>query len=289
MNKATKPVLFLLLFSGLILLLFLAMQPAEVIYFLKHIAILVPKGWVAREERNLLLIIQAIMLLIVIPVYLFTFIFSWKYRKGGNAKFDPDLIDNRNAEIAWWGIPTVLTIVVAILTYVKTAQLDPYKPLVSDKKERTIQVVALQWKWLFIYPEEQIASVNFFQFPEKTPIRFEITADAPMNSFWIPHLGGQIYAMPAMRTLLHLIADEQGDFRGSSANLSGEGFAGMTFIARASSEEEFENWVANTKETAQMIDYAELAKPSMNNPVETYRSSEGLFNEILMKYMKPSP
>ncbi len=286
MKKAATPVLFLLLFSGLILLIFLAMQPIEVITFLEQIAILAPKGWVAREERNLLLIIQAVMLLIVIPIYLFTFIFSWKYRSGGKAKFDPDLIDNRNAEIAWWGIPTVLTIVIAVLTYVKTAQLDPYKPLVSDQKEKTIQVVALQWKWLFIYPEEQIASVNFVQFPEKTPIRFEITADAPMNSFWIPHLGGQIYAMPAMRTFLHLIADEKGDFRGSSANLSGEGFAGMTFIARASSEEEFENWVAKTQETTNMIDYGELVKPSMNHPVELHRSSEGLFDEILMKYTK---
>ena len=105
-----------------------------------------------------------------------------------------------------------MTIAIAILTYIKTDQLDPYKPIPSDKEHMTIQVVALQWKWLFIYPEEQIASVNFFQFPAGTPVRFEITADAPMNSFWIPHLGGQIYAMPGMQTLLHLIADESGDY-----------------------------------------------------------------------------
>ena len=129
-----------------------------------------------------------------------TFIFSWKYRSDNTkAKYDPDLVDNRLAEYLWWGIPFVFTVIVGVLTWVKTYQLDPYKPLEHDKKPMTIQVVALQWKWLFIYPEEKIASVNFLQFPKDVPIHFEITADAPMNSFWIPHLGGQIYAMPKMR------------------------------------------------------------------------------------------
>jgi len=287
MKQATMPVLFLLLFAGLILLIVLIMQPLEVVTFLDYIAVLAPKGYIAREERNLLLILQAIMLLIVIPVFIFTFIFSWKYsHQNKKAKYDPDLVDNRTAEYFWWGIPTVLTIAVAILTYVKTDQLDPYKPIPSDKKSMTIQVVALQWKWLFIYPEEQIASVNFLQIPAGIPIRFEITADAPMNSFWIPHLGGQIYAMPGMKTNLHLIADEAGDFRGSSANLSGEGFAGMHFITRASTEEEFQNWIANAKQSAKTFQYKELAKPSMNNPVEIYQPEEGLFDQIVMKYMK---
>ncbi len=276
----------MLLFSGIILLIVLIMQPLEVITFLDYIAILAPKGYIGFEERNLLLIIQAIMLLIVIPVYLFTFIFSWKYNsQREHAKYDPDLIDNRVAEYFWWGIPTVLTLLVCALTYVKTAQLDPYKPIPTDKKAMTIQVVALQWKWLFIYPEEQIASVNFFQFPVGTPIRFEITADAPMNSFWIPHLGGQIYAMPGMKTLLHLIADETGDYRGSSANLSGVGFAGMVFIARASTQEAFQTWLAQAKESAKTIEYQELAKPSTDNPVEIYQAGTGLFDQILMKYM----
>ncbi len=282
-----RSVFFLLLFSGLILLTVLIMQPLEVITFLDYIAILAPKGYIGLEERNLLLILQAIMLLIVIPVYLFTFIFSWKYNAGNkNAKYDPDLVDNRTAEYFWWGIPTVLTIAIAILTYVKTAELDPYKPIASDKKPMTIQVVALQWKWLFIYPEEQIATVNFFQFPIGTSIRFEITADAPMNSFWIPHLGGQIYAMPGMKTLLHLIADEPGNYRGSSANLSGEGFAGMSFIAKASTDEEFQKWVAEAKASPKTFEYKELAKPSMNNPIEIYQSEIGLFDQIIMKYMK---
>lgn len=287
MQKVRTSVFFLLLFSGLVLLVFLIMQPLEVITFIDYIAILAPKGMIGLEERNLLLVLQAIMLLVVIPVYFFTFVFSWKYNsQRKNAKYDPDLIDNRVAEYFWWGIPTVLTIAIAILTYIKTDQLDPYKPIPSDKKQMTIQVIALQWKWLFIYPEEGIASVNFLQIPVGTPVRFEITSDAPMNSFWIPHLGGQIYAMPGMRTLLHLIADEAGDFRGSSANLSGEGFAGMSFITRASTEEAFQKWVAEAKGTIKALDYKELAKPSKNNPVAIYQPEPGLFDQIVMKYMK---
>ena len=119
----------------------------------------------------------------------------------------------------------------------------------------TIQVVALQWKWLFIYPEENIATVNFLQFPVDTPIHFEITADAPMNSFWIPHLGGQIYAMPKMKTEFYLIANEAGDFRGSSANLSGVGFSGMHFIARASSNEDYDQWVQSAQQSTQVLNF----------------------------------
>lgn len=278
---------YLLLISGLILLIFLIMQPLEVITFLDYIAVLAPKGRIALEERNLLLIVQAIMLLVVIPVYLFTFIFSWRYSaQRAKGKYDPDLVDNKVAEWFWWGIPTILTAAICILTYYKTDQLDPYKPIPSDKKEMTIQVIALQWKWLFIYPEEQIASVNFLQIPVGRPIRFDITADAPMNSFWIPHLGGQIYAMPGMRTRLNLIADEAGDFRGSSANLSGVGFADMTFKVKASTEEEFQNWIFEARNNAQAMDYETLAKPGVMKAASTYQMQSGLFDQIIRRYMK---
>lgn len=278
---------YLLLVSGLILLIFLIMQPWEVITFRDYIAILAPKGRIALEERNLLLIVQAIMLIVVIPVYLFTFIFSWRYSaQREKGKYDPDLVDNKVAEWFWWGIPTVITAAICILTYYKTDQLDPYKSIPSEKPEMTVQVVALQWKWLFIYPEEQIASVNFLQIPVGRPVRFEITADAPMNSFWIPHLGGQIYAMPGMRTKLNLIADEAGDFRGSSANLSGVGFADMTFKVKASTDEEFQNWVTSARGSAQAMDYESLAKPGLMKSAEMYRFQAGLFDQIIMKYMK---
>lgn len=290
--KGKKFVPLMLLFTGIILFFILIMQPLTILHFKENIAVLFPKGIIGLEERNLLLIIQALMLLVIVPVYILTFIFSWKYRAHKpNATYDPDLVDNTLAEYIWWGLPLILTLIIAVITWVKTYELDPYKPLESDKKPITIQVVALQWKWLFLYPEEEIASVNFLQFPEKTPINFEITADAPMNSFWIPHLGGQIYAMPAMQTKLHLIADEAGDFRGSSANISGKGFAGMHFIARASSEEEYRKWVESVKKSTNTFNrqqYDLLAAPSENNPVESFQlKDKDLFTQIIMKYMHP--
>lgn len=292
MDKTRKPVLYMLVFTGIILFLTLIMQPFQVFHFKEYIALLYPKGIIALEERNLLLIIQALMLFVIIPVYILTFIFSWKYRANNpKAKYDPDLVDSNLAEYIWWGVPLVLTLIIGALTWIKTYELDPYKPIESEKKTMTIQVVALQWKWLFIYPEEKIASVNFLQFPKDTPIHFEITADAPMNSFWIPHLGGQIYAMPKMKTELYLIANEFGDFRGSSANLSGEGFAGMHFTSRSSSEEDYRAWVDSAKKMENHLsfdEYEKLALPSQNNPVALYLlEDEKLFDQIIMKYMHP--
>lgn len=292
MKMRKKPVLFMLVFSGLILLIILIMQPLQILHFREKIAMLFPKGIIALEERNLLFIIQALMLLIIIPVYILTFIFSWIYRADNpKGKYDPDLVDNRIAEYIWWGIPCLMVLIVSILTGIKTYQLDPFKSIESKKEEMTIQVIALQWKWLFIYPKEKIASVNFVSFPKDTPIRFEITADAPMNSFWIPHLGGQIYAMPKMKTILNLIGNEVGDFRGSSANISGEGFAGMTFITRVSSEEDYQQWLNSAKQasnTLNLEEYNQLASPSLNNPVEIFQlEDQSLFDQILNKYMHP--
>lgn len=292
MAQRNKPVLYMLVGSAIILLIILLMQPLQIIRFHPDIDLLFPKGVVALEQRNLLYIIQALMLLVIIPVYVLTFIFSWKYRSGNpKLNYDPDLIDNVFAEIIWWGIPLIMTAIIAVITWQKTHELDPYKPLKSDKKAMTIQVVALQWKWLFIYPEEKIASLNFFQFPKNTPIHFEITADAPMNSFWIPRLGGQIYAMPKMRTELYLMADEEGDFRGVSANISGVGFAGMNFIARASDDEKYHQWVESAKKSTKLLskdEYKILAAPSQNNPEVIYQLKEdNLFNQIIMKYMHP--
>lgn len=291
-GKRKKPVAILLLGTAIILFLFLLMQPFEVFKFRENIAVLFPEGIIGIEQRNLLLVIQGIMLLVVIPVYILTFIFSWVYRADNKkAKYDPELVDNLYAEIIWWGLPLVLTVIIAVITLVKTYELDPFSPIASENKPITIQVVALQWKWLFIYPDEKIAALNFVQFPKKTPIRFEITADAPMNSFWIPHLGGQIYAMPKMKTILHLIADEEGDFRGSSANLSGEGFAGMHFITRASTEEEFAKWLEEAKNSSKTLnweEYEKIAAPSQNQPIEIYRlGDDKLFDTILNKYMHP--
>lgn len=285
-------VTFMLFCTAIIIFLILIMQPLTLWKYQDHIAVLFPKGIIGIEERNLLLIIQGIMLLVIIPVYILTFVFSWKYRANKHREvYQPDMADSVLAEYIWWGTPLIFTLIIAVMTWIKTYELDPFKPIESHKKPVTIQVVALQWKWLFIYPEEKIATLNFFQFPKEIPLQFEITADAPMNSFWIPHLGGQIYAMPNMRTKLNLIAHEEGDFRGSSANISGEGFAGMHFIARATSEEQFQQWLKSAKQSSKVLnfdEYNKLALPSENNPVEIYQlKDDHLFNQIIRKYSHP--
>jgi cytochrome o ubiquinol oxidase subunit II len=292
MEKKTKSIFNKLLFSGIILLIILLMQPVEMYLFIKDIDVLFPKGLIALKQRNLLLFIQVFMLIFIIPIYIFTFIFSWWYRaENKKSKYDPHLVDHKVAEFIWWGLPLIFTVIVATITWQKTYELDPYRPLVSDKKPIDIEVVALQWKWLFIYPEEKVASVNSLHIPKDTPIHFYITSDAPMNSFWIPSLAGQIYAMPGMRTELHLIANEEGSFRGSSANISGKGFAGMTFMTEATSEESYKEWIDSAKEsdnTLNMTEYKKLAAPSENDPIKLYQLEDiDLFNEIIMKYMKP--
>ena len=292
MRIQKKSLFYLLFFTGIILFLFLGMQVLQIYQFKEYIAVLFPSGTIALEQRNLLFLVQALMLIIVLPVYVLTFIFSWKYRADNKkADYDPHMVDNWIAECFWWGIPIVLTTIVSVITWQKTHELDPYKPIESEKKAITIQAVALQWKWLFIYPEENIASVNFLQIPVGTPIRFEITADAPMNSLWIPELGGQIYAMPAMRTELNLIATEPGDFRGSSAQISGEGFAGMHFIARATTDAAYAEWLKKAKEAKDTLSsetYPELATPSKNVSPQLYQlQNNQLFDEIMMQYIHP--
>jgi cytochrome o ubiquinol oxidase subunit 2 len=275
-------------------LLFVVVVAVSALLLREHnFAVLNPKGLIAHNEYRLILFASLLSLFVVIPVFAMTFFIVWRYRASNSrAAYRPEWDHNRTAEAIWWGIPLLLILVLAIVTWKSSHDLDPYKPLSSTKQPVTIQVVALQWKWLFIYPEHNVASVNFLQIPTDTPINFQVTADAPMNSFWIPQLGGQIYAMNGMTTKLHLLADEPGDYRGVSANLSGEGFSGMDFIARASSEAEFDAWVSKAKQSDKQLtkaSYADLAKPSKNAPVTLYRAeAQGLYGTVLMKYMMPS-
>ncbi|MDB5186830.1 MAG: Ubiquinol oxidase subunit 2 [Candidatus Saccharibacteria bacterium] len=257
-----------------------------------HIDILNPKGLIAEKEYNLLVFTTLLGFVIVIPVFILAITIAWRYREGNTkAKYTPNVSGNRIAETIWWGIPILLIAILSVVTWTSTYDLDPHKPLASDVKPITIQVVALDWKWLFIYPEQKIASVNLVQIPVDTPINFVITADAPMNSFWIPQLGGQIYAMAGMTTKLHLNATEKGDYKGSSANISGEGFSGMKFIARASSKEEFNAWVNVVKASPEHLtnaEYTALAKPSKDAPVTYYSATaDDLYDTILMQYMMP--
>ncbi len=281
-----KPYKIIFLIIAIITIILLSIQYISQ----QNIAVLNPKGMIAIKQRDLIYWSIGLMCIVVIPVFIMTLIFSWKYRKSNTkAKYSPDWGHSTLAEIVWWGVPLAIIVVLAIMTWKSSFELNPFKPIVNDKKPIQIQVVALDWKWLFIYPEQNIATVNYVQFPEKTPLNFEITSDAPMNSFWIPQLGGQIYAMPAMRTKLHLIANETGNFRGSSANISGTGFSGMFFTAVSSTEQDFDAWVASVKETGSTLslqEYEELVKPSQYHPVTYYSQVENnLFNQIIMKYM----
>jgi len=253
-----------------------------------------PKGQVGIEQRNLILIATGLMLLVVIPVIFMTIAFAWKYRASNKAAtYTPDWSHSTKIEVAVWSIPVLIIIALGYITYISTHELDPYRPIESDVKPVTIEVVALDWKWLFIYPEQGIATVNKIVFPAHTPINFKITSDAVMNSFFIPGLGGQIYAMAGMQTKLHLIADRNAEMDGISANYSGAGFTGMKFKAISTTQEDFDAWVSEVKKSPKQLDqaeYAALAKPSQNNPVELYSSvTPNQFQIIVDKYegMKP--
>lgn len=284
MKKIFKIFVSVLIFVGII--------AVTMIYIRSNsIDVLEPKGIVALKEKDIIVTSSLLMLIIVIPTLFLTCIFAWRYRESQNAKHTPDWEHNSIAEYCWWGVPSVIIIVLAVITYRTSHELNPFKPLESNKKPIHIQAVALQWKWLFIYPEEGIATMNYIKFPVDTPVNFEITADAPMNSFWIPQLGGQIYAMPAMRSKLSLIASETGTFRGLSANFSGTGFAGMKFQAMSVEDAAYVSWLADAKGSSKILDLAEydqMVPPSENNPAETYiLKDDQLFNQILMKYMEP--
>lgn len=251
--------------------------------------VLNPEGQIAERQKDLIVFASLLSLIVVLPVFVLTIFIATRYREGNKkARYEPDWDRNLALETTWWAIPTALIVILSVITWRTTHELDPFKPLASNTTPITIQVVALDWKWLFIYPEQGIATVNYFQFPENTPIDFQITADAPMNSFWIPALGGQIYAMSGMSTQLHLIANETGTYRGSSANISGAGFAGMKFTAQSTTNGEFTDWVRQIKATASpigMADYTELSEPSRDEPEALYALKEpDLFNQVLAQF-----
>jgi cytochrome o ubiquinol oxidase subunit 2 len=247
-----------------------------------------PKGVIAREERNIMIAAVALMLLIVLPVYVLIFGFAWRYRAGNSTTKPRESRERPSFEIALWLLPTGVVVLLGILGWQGTHALDPYKPIESTARPITIQVVALNWKWLFIYPEQNIATVNFVAFPERTPLNFELTADAPMNSFWIPELGGQMYAMAGMITRLHLMADGPGEFSGSAAEINGAGFASMRFVAKAMTQADFGRWVATVRESSLVLSsdvYDKLAKPSERYPVTYFASVEpNLERSIVFKY-----
>jgi cytochrome o ubiquinol oxidase subunit 2 len=247
------------------------------------------RGIVGDAQRDTLYFAVLTMLIIVLPVFFLLFFIAFRYRDSNKrAKYTPDWASNRVLEAIWWGVPIIIILVLSVLTWKTSHSLDPYRPLESSKTPLNIQVVALQWKWLFIYPDHDVASIGEFAMPVDTPVNFTITSDAPMNSFWIPQLGGQVYAMAGMSTKLHLSARMAGEYRGSSANISGEGHSSMTFTARAMSGSDFAAWITQAGKSSESLDataYESLRLPSKHAGVKHYRlSSPDLYETIVGRY-----
>lgn len=250
-----------------------------------------PKGDIGVQEKNLILIASALMLLVVVPVILLTLYFAWRYRVRGDdqSRYAPTWAHSTPIEAVCWAIPIVIIAVLGVLGWHTTHTLDPYRPLASTRAPLRVEVVALNWKWLFIYPDLHLASVNELHVPVDTPVNFKLTAASLMNSFFIPSLGSQVYAMPGMQTELNLIANHAGVFPGMSAAFSGAGFADMKFNTVATSQAEFEAWAAQARQAPLRLDrgsYAALAQDSVKQPVVTYGDVDpALFAGVVAQYM----
>ncbi|MBV4484760.1 ubiquinol oxidase subunit II [Pseudomonas sp. SWRI153] len=248
-----------------------------------------PKGAVARDERDLIILATGLMLLVVVPVIVMTFVFAYRYRATNKkARYSPRWASSHKIEAVVWGVPFLIICVLGWVTWETTHALDPYRPLDSDVPPVNVQVVATDWKWLFIYPDLGIASVNELAIPVNTPVSFTVTSDAAMTSFFIPALGGQIYAMAGMQTKLHLIANEIGQYRGIAANYNGHGFSDMHFSTLSLSGADYEAWVNKVKAAPRKLDqasYTELAKPSIRHEITYYSAvQERMFLDIVDKY-----
>ncbi len=249
-----------------------------------------PKGPIGESERFVIIAAAVLMAIVVVPVFIMAFWIPRKYR-ASNAKtaYMPKWSYSAKIDLAMWGVPIAIVTVLAILAWTRTHSLDPFKPIPSTAKPLNIEAVCLDWKWLFIYPDQHIATVNQIAFPVNVPLSFKITSDTVMGSFFIPQLGSQIYAMAGMETRLHLLADKPGTYAGHNQQLTGRGYADMYFNANAVSPEEFQSWVQQVRQSPERLDmgrYEKLAEPSAGHYPVTYFSSvePELFGYILRKY-----
>ena len=264
--------------------------------------VLNPSGDIAKQQGQLLVASTLLMLLIIVPVILLTLLFAWRYRqKNTKAKYDPDWHHSTALELVSWGAPLLIIIALGLLTWISTHLLDPYRPLnridenrpvASEVKPLVVQVVALDWKWLFIYPEQGIATVNELVTPVDVPVRFKLTASTVMNSFYIPALAGQIYAMPGMDTTLNAVINKPGVYDGFSANYSGAGFSHMRFKYHGVSDADFKAWVQKTRAGGGTLDragYLALEKPTEREPVRRYGAvAPELYHAVLNRCVDPA-
>jgi cytochrome o ubiquinol oxidase subunit 2 len=250
--------------------------------------VLDPQGPIASAERLLLFNATAIMLVVVVPVVLATLAFAWWYRSSNpRASHASDEAYEGRIEFVTWSIPALIVILLSGVIWIGSHELDPRAPIPANGDPLRVEVVALDWKWLFIYPDQGVAAVNQLVLPVGTPVEFTLTSGTVMNSFFVPQLGSQIYTMGGMTTHLNLLAAAPGEYPGFSANFSGDGFAEMRFLAKAVPAGDFDAWVTQARGAGSALDdaaYAELTKPSKAVPPTTYRSVEpNLFDRIVQE------
>jgi len=254
-----------------------------------------PAGAVAAQQSHLIVVATVLMLIIVVPVMALTVLFAWRYRQSNRlATYAPDWDHSTQLELVIWATPLLIIIALGAVTWISTHTLDPYRPLHAGaaraqaaraQEPLTVEVVALDWKWLFIYPQQGIATVNELAAPENVPVHFKITAASVMNSFFVPALAGQIYAMPGMQTELHAMINRTGVYEGFSANYSGAGFSDMRFKFVGLTQDDFERWVQAAKAGEGELNresYARLEQPSEREPARTYAAIDSnLYDAIL--------
>ena len=266
-----------------------------------EMTVLDPTGDVAIQQRNLIIFSTVLMLLIVVPVIVAALVFAWRYRASNeSATYEPDWDHSAQLELLIWSAPLLIIICLGAATWTGSHLLDPYRPLgriqkgvkvPEGMKPLDVQVVSLDWKWLFIYPEQGIATVNELVAPVNRPIRFRLTSSSVMNTFYAPTLAGMIYTMPSMETKLHAVVNKTGNSWGVSANYSGAGFSGMRFTFYARSEKGFDDWVARVKAGGGSLtraDYLKLEKPSEKVPVTRYAAVDpGIFDAVVNQCVHP--
>ncbi|MCJ2118941.1 ubiquinol oxidase subunit II [Methylobacterium sp. J-001] len=279
----------------------LALPPVLALLGGCNLVVMSPAGYVAEQQRNLVLAATGLMLLIIIPVIFFTLFFAWRYRATNeDAVYDPEWHHSTQLEVLIWTAPLMIIIALGALTWIGTHTLDPFRPLSKIDAKRDVpagveplqvEVVAMDWKWLFLYPQYGIASVNELAAPVDRPIQFKITATDVMNTFYIPTLAGMVYAMPGMQTQLHAVINREGAYEGRSAHYSGAGFSNMFFKFNGVTNEAFDQWVAKTKAQGGELTqdaYLELEKPSESEPARFYKSyAKGLFDRIIGMCPRP--
>jgi cytochrome o ubiquinol oxidase subunit 2 len=256
--------------------------------------ILDPAGPIAAQEKQILINSTAIMLAIIIPTMIATIAFAWWYRRGNSkATYRPDWEYSGAIEMVVWAIPALTIMLLGGITWIGSHDLDPAKPLKSNVPALNVEVVSLDWKWLFIYPDQGIATVNQLVVPAGTPVNFRLTSATVWNAFFVPQMGSMIYTMPRMATHLNLQADRQGVFEGRSAHFSGDGFPGMEFKVQSLPPDQFAMWAQGSRGAGPVLDgrgYAELSKPSSYVKPITYGAvAPGLFDAIVANRAPPNP